>query len=133
MPLQPSVDEMAQALANVTSHEIGHLLGLNHTADPSGLMDITATANQLLVNQRFEQSPLVPELFPLGSQAPLPLLLAAIGEVSPGAVAAAQIKSLRAVAPARLPGELALPKSLLLSCGCRRCVVGHLKRAMFTP
>ena len=133
MPLQPSVDEMAQALANVTSHEIGHLLGLNHTADPSGLMDITGTANQLLVNQRFEQSPLVPELFPVGSQNALSLLLATIGEVSPGAVAAAQIKSLRAVAPARLPGELALPKTLFLSCGCHRCVVGHLKRAMFAP
>ena len=59
---------MSQALANVASHEIGHLLGLVHTSDPQGIMDITASLSQLLDDQDFTMSALHGDVFPLGSQ-----------------------------------------------------------------
>lgn len=66
--LDPSVEEYAQAFANVASHEIGHLLGLVHTADATGLMDITASLRQLMRNQVFTVSPLESFTMPLGYQ-----------------------------------------------------------------
>ena len=66
--LDPSIEDYAQALANVASHEIGHLLGLVHTADETGLMDITASLRQLMRDQVFSVSPLESFTMPLGFQ-----------------------------------------------------------------
>lgn len=77
--LDPTIEEMAQALANVGSHEVGHLLGLNHTADPRGLMDISASLQELLGNQAFSTSPLDFAVFPIGAQDAIKLLVEAVG------------------------------------------------------
>ena len=77
--LDPTIEEMAQALANVGSHEVGHLLGLNHTADPRGIMDISASLQELLGNQSFTTSPLDFAVFPIGSQDAIKLLVEAVG------------------------------------------------------
>jgi hypothetical protein len=78
-PLKPTVEEIAHALANVASHEIGHLLGLVHTRDRHGIMDVTASLGDLLANQHFSFSPLYEEVFPIGSQDAVQSLVYAVG------------------------------------------------------
>ena len=67
--LQPSAEEAAQALANVASHELGHLLGLEHTAENQDLMATAATARQILEGDAsFMRVRLQAAVFPLGWQ-----------------------------------------------------------------
>lgn len=79
MRLDPTVEEMGQAIANVATHEIGHLLGLVHTSDPAGIMDVTASLSQLMLDQDFRKSPLYLVVFPIGHQDGVQSLLASIG------------------------------------------------------
>lgn len=65
---KPSVDGIAVAIGNVAAHEAGHLLGLNHTADVTDLMDTTGSASTLLADQEFKSAVLSPTIFPFGSQ-----------------------------------------------------------------
>ncbi len=77
--LNPDVEDIAQALANVTSHELGHLLGLRHTADVRDIMDITASANRMLRDQWFCDAILHEQVLPLGTQNSPKLLAWAVG------------------------------------------------------
>ncbi len=77
--LEPGIEEYARALANVTSHEAGHLMGLVHTTDPGGLMDITASLRQLTHNQAFKQSPIERSTFPIGTQDAAQTLVDGVG------------------------------------------------------
>lgn len=74
---QPSVNGIGTAIGNVGAHEAGHLLGLNHVADVTALMDNTGTASTLLADQDFKTAPLSPSVFPLGMQN-APALLARV-------------------------------------------------------
>jgi hypothetical protein len=65
----PTFDQMATALGNTVAHELGHLLGLIHTADCNDLMDSTCTNDRLLFTQRFTTAPLDARMFPVGLQA----------------------------------------------------------------
>lgn len=63
-----SFDEMTQAVANTVAHELGHLLGLVHTADCNSLMDTTCYNARLLHPQSFTTAKLDTSVFPFGWQ-----------------------------------------------------------------
>lgn len=60
--------QLGTAIGNVTAHEIGHLLGLNHVSNIRDIMDTTGGANTFLLDQMFLISLLHPTIFPIGSQ-----------------------------------------------------------------
>jgi hypothetical protein len=68
MSQEPTLIEMADALANVASHEIGHLLGLHHVTDPLAIMDTSATLRQMLRPQVFMRAPISGDTFRVGYQ-----------------------------------------------------------------
>lgn len=78
----PSVESISNAIANVTSHETGHLLGLVHTADPDELMDETWLLQDLLEDRSFGLANLLGITFRIGKQnAPKLLRLTVGGDV----------------------------------------------------
>jgi len=71
---RPSADGIGVAIGNVAAHEMGHLLGLNHVADVTALMDTTGSASTLLTDQEFKTAPLSITIFPTGKQNDMALL-----------------------------------------------------------
>jgi len=114
--LYPTIDEYAQVLANVASHESGHLLGLRHTEDVYDLMDITASARQMLADQWFRIADLHPSVLPTGLQDSPSLLAWALGGtlVSPSANKVAQLQ--RTAAMVNDPNDFYIPRSWLGMC-----------------
>ena len=134
MPINPSVDEMAQALANVTSHEIGHLLGLNHTEDVNGIMDITASANQLLLDQFFLTSPLEHSIFPIGDQMAPMLLFDAVGGIDGFLTQPAPTPDQDPAKWARaMRASIGLRKADFLSCQSGPCKAQRAKQTLTGP
>lgn len=115
--LNPSVTEYAQVLANVASHEAGHLLGLRHTVDVHDLMDITATARQMLFDQWFRTAALHASVLPAGYQDSPALLAWALGgsliPPSTGKIVNLQ----RHAAVLNDPTDFHIPRGWLGTCG----------------
>lgn len=86
-------DEMGQMIGNVASHELGHLIGLFHTACPEDLMDTTGTAWDLAENQSFIRGPLEATVFPTGYEDCPARLLETVG-AAPGSAKAGVTKRL---------------------------------------
>lgn len=113
--LDPSIEDLVDALANVTSHEIGHLLGLQHTRDSAGIMDTSATLRQMMVAQSFRTSALHPETFVIGRQdAPRTLL----SNVGGDPLLAEQRAMAKIFNPPALPDELPGRVMLKFGTGC---------------
>lgn len=76
-----STSELGTAIGNVAAHEGGHLLGLNHVADITALMDTTGGPDTLLVNQLFKNGTLDETIFPIGTQDAWLLLRLIVGVI----------------------------------------------------
>jgi len=81
--LWPTQEQIAQVLANVTSHELGHLLGLRHTADIKDIMDITASARQMLFDQWHKVADLHSSIMSIGYQDAPTMLSWCVGGTPP--------------------------------------------------
>jgi hypothetical protein len=78
--LQPSVEEIGLALANIGSHELGHLLGLEHAAYQGDLMSTAGSARQVLeIDAAYLRSRLQADVFPVGFQDGVATLLQNLG------------------------------------------------------
>ncbi len=75
----PGIEDLGLAIGQVTSHEIGHLLGLRHVTDAAALMDEQSPSAALLIEQAFKQAVLSQSVFPIGWQDAPALLLDTVG------------------------------------------------------
>lgn len=64
----PTVEQLGISIGNVTSHEAGHLLGLNHVDNDLDLMDDRSAADAFYEDQEFMESRLSTDIMPLGTQ-----------------------------------------------------------------
>jgi len=71
--------ELGTAIGNVASHELGHLLGLNHVDNIYDVMDTTGDPSTFYLDQDFLNSGLHSTIFPIGTQDGFLLLLEALG------------------------------------------------------
>ncbi len=78
---QPSLAGLAEAIGNVTAHEAGHLLGLNHVDDDNAIMDDRSAADAFLADQEFINAPLSRDIMSLGTQDAAMLLEDIVGLV----------------------------------------------------
>lgn len=74
-----TVEELGFAIGQVAAHEAGHLLGLNHVADVTALMDTVGGPHTLLEEQQFKNAELDDSVFSIGTQDALLLLLEILG------------------------------------------------------
>lgn len=118
----PSTMEMAQAIANVVTHEAGHLLGLHHTIlNPVEIMQTTSTSEELMLDEAFGTTRL--DNHGVGKQNARKRLLQSVGGST--SVLSKPLPNLKpyieAARHAQATNATIFEKSLFGSCRCGQC------------
>ena len=117
--MSPSAESTAMAIANIAAHELGHLLGLEHTDESGDLMAIARSASQVLnIDAVYRQAALEGGVFPVGLQDSYATLLQNIG-ARPGEPAA------RMFIQDLLPNIPPAPENDIPITMCGRCCGNH--------
>ena len=78
-------EDEARMVANVASHELGHLLGLYHSRGTGQLMDDSSSAWDLVGELKLERAPLAESVFPFGMEDCARVLAEGVGRAAEAA------------------------------------------------